>query len=59
MLFLDSNLATIPQYTRSFENRKYKSEIRIGIGLRSCTNISGQKKDEVMNRLCTLSEIIL
>ena len=30
-------------YTRSIETRRYKSNIEIGIRLRSCTNLSGRK----------------
>ena len=33
----------IPVDTRSIETRRYKSKIRIGIRLRSCTNLSGRK----------------
>ena len=32
-----------PVYTRSIETRIYKSKIKIGIRLRSCTNLSGRK----------------
>ena len=32
-----------PVYTRSFETWRYKSKIKIGIRLRSCTNLSGRK----------------
>ena len=33
----------ITVYTRSIETRRYKSKIKIGIRLRSCTNLSGRK----------------
>ena len=32
-----------PVHTRSIETRRYKSKIKIGIRLRSCTNLSGPK----------------
>ena len=32
-----------PMYTRSIETRRYKCKIKIGIRLRSCTNLSGRK----------------
>ena len=32
-----------PVYTRSIETMRYKSKIKIGIRLRSCTNLSGRK----------------
>ena len=32
-----------PVNTRSIETRRYKSKIKIGIRLRSCTNLSGRK----------------
>ena len=32
-----------PVYTRSIETRRFKSKIKIGIRLRSCTNLSGRK----------------
>ena len=31
-----------PVYTSSIETRRYKSKIKIGIRLRSCTNLSGR-----------------
>ena len=43
-------------YTRSIETRRYKSKIKIGVRLRSCTNLSGRKYDGVTSRRCTLSE---
>ena len=46
-------------YTRSIETRRQKSKIKIGKRLRSCTNLSGRKKDSVTSRQCTLSEITL
>ena len=36
-------LAKLPVYTRSIEVWKYKSEVRIGVRLKSCTNLPGQK----------------
>ena len=42
-LFLSSNLARIPVYTRFNETKKYKSQIRIGRRIKSCTNLSDQK----------------
>ena len=32
-----------PVYTRSIETRRYKSRLKIGIRLRSCTSLSGRK----------------
>ena len=32
-----------PVYTRSIETRRYNSKIKIGIRLRSCTDLSGRK----------------
>ena len=32
-----------PLYTRSIKTRRLKSKIKIGIRLRSCTNLSGRK----------------
>ena len=52
MLFLSSNLVRIPVYTRSFEARKYSGKIRIGIRLRSCTNLS------VKNKLALLTDVV-
>ena len=49
----------IPDYTRSIETKRFKSKIKIGIRLRSCTNLSGRKKDSVTIRRCTSSEITL
>ena len=42
-----------PVYTRSIETRRYNSKIKIGIRLRSCTNLSS-----VTSRGYTLSVII-
>ena len=39
-----SNSAINNYFARSIENRKYKSKNRIGIRLRSCTNLSGRKQ---------------
>ena len=43
LLLLSSNFARIPVYTRSIETSTYKSKIKIGIRLRSCTSLSSQK----------------
>ena len=45
----------IPVYTRSVGTRGHQSKIEIVIRLRSCTNLSGRKKDSATNRRCTLS----
>ena len=45
-----------PVYTRTFETRRYKSKIKIGIRLRKFTNLSGRKQDSATNRRCTLTD---
>ena len=40
-----------PVYTSSIETRRYKSKIKIGIRLRSCTNLSGRKKDSALSEI--------
>ena len=47
---LPTQLATKLVYSRYNKTRRYKSMIRIGIRLKSYTNVSGRKKDSVTNK---------